>query len=245
MAASSPADCFDTAIEAARIAIGYMTPVILLSDGYIANGEEPWRIPDAASLPKIEVHHRARAEGGNGFLPYLRDADLIRPWVLPGTAGLMHRVGGLEKQDVTGAVSYDPDNHQRMVQLRARKIDNIADTVPAQTVLGPEKGELLVLTWGGSAGAALSAVQRVQKRGFSVACAVLRYLHPLPRNLGELLLRYKRILIPELNMGQLRFLIRGRFGVDATGLNKIKGKPFLISEIESKIMELVTQGMNQ
>jgi 2-oxoglutarate/2-oxoacid ferredoxin oxidoreductase subunit alpha len=245
LAASSPSDCFDVAVEASRIAMQYMTPVILLSDGFIANGEEPWLIPDYASMPRIQVPHPTESNGDDGFQPYQRDQNLVRPWVLPGTPNLMHRIGGLEKKDGGGGVCYEPDNHQRMTELRARKIDNIVEIIPGQTVSGSAQGDLLVLSWGGTAGAAGTAVSRVQKRGYSVAFANVRYLHPLPRNLGEILGRYRRVLIPELNTGQFRFLIRGRYGVDAIGLNKIKGKPFLISEIESKIMELVATDGNQ
>ncbi len=239
IAASSPADCFDTAVEAARIAVRYMTPVILLSDGYIANGEEPWRIPDVSSLPPIEVSHPTRPNSDTGYQPYLRNAEIVRPWVLPGTPGLMHRVGGLEKQDITGGVSYEAANHQKMVQLRAAKICGIAESIPPQSVIGPETGDLLVLSWGGACGAARTAAGRVRSRGHAVAFANLRYLHPMPRNLGDLLKRYRRVLIPELNTGQLRFVIRGSYGVDAVGLNKVQGKPFLISEVESKIVDLL------
>ncbi|HVP13768.1 MAG TPA: 2-oxoacid:acceptor oxidoreductase subunit alpha [Phycisphaerae bacterium] len=246
IAASSPSDCFDAAIEASRIAMQHMTPVILLSDGFIANGEEPWRIPDYASLPKITVTHPTESNDGNGFLPYQRDEDSVRPWVLPGTPNLMHRIGGLEKKDVSGGVCYEPENHQRMTELRATKIANIAEKLPLQTVQGPAEGDLLVLTWGGTAGAAGTAVSRVQKRGCSVAFANVRHLHPLPRNLGPILANYRQVLIPELNTGQFRFLIRGHYGIDAVGLNKIQGKPFLVSEIESKIMNLVaTNGGNR
>lgn len=239
LAASSPASCFDAAIEAARIAVRFMTPVILLSDGYIANGEEPWRIPDVSALPRIEPWHPTKPNSDAGYRPYLRNDELARPWALPGTPGLMHRVGGLEKQDITGGVSYEAENHHKMVQLRAAKIDGIAQIVPPQSVFGPPEGDLLVLSWGGAGGAARTAVDRAQKRGSAVAHADLRYLNPMPRNLGELLRKYRRVLIPELNTGQLRFVIRGRYGVDAVGLNKIQGKPFLISEIESKIMGLL------
>jgi len=244
LAASSPADCFDCAIEAVRIAFAYMTPVILLTDGYIANGEEPWAVPDVASLPKIEVSHPTEPNGGgNGhageFLPYKRDKRLVRPWAILGTPGLEHRIGGLEKKDVTGEVNYDPDNHHHMVMTRAKKIANIADDIPEQVVVGPDKGDVLVVGWGGTAGAIRSAVERVQAQGSAVAYTHLRYLFPFPRNLGAILRNYKKVLIPELNAGQLRKLIRASYLVDAIGLNKIKGKPFLISEIEAKIGELL------
>lgn len=243
LAANSPVDCFYTAIEAVRIAMKFMTPVILLSDGYIANGEEPWAIPDSKSLPRIEVHHPPAPSNGHHFMPYERNEFLARPWALPGTPGLEHRIGGLEKQDVTGNVSYDPENHQRMIHLRAKKIASIAMDIPEQTVLGPTSGDLLVLGWGGTMGAIRSAVERVQKQGHSVAACHLKYLFPFPRNLGQILSNYKKILIPELNMGQLRMLIRANFLVDALGYNKIKGKPFLISELELKIKE-VLEGKN-
>ncbi|MFQ5428693.1 MAG: 2-oxoacid:acceptor oxidoreductase subunit alpha [Phycisphaerae bacterium] len=243
LAASSPADCFDAAIEACRLAVQFMTPVILLSDGYIGNGEEPWAIPKVSDLPRIEVRHPAENNGnGGGFLPYLRNKDLVRPWALPGTPGLEHRIGGLEKQDVTGNVNHDAENHQHMVMTRAKKIANVANQIPEQAVLGPERGDLLVLGWGGTAGAIRSAVERVQRQGRAVACAHLRYLNPFPRNLGAVLANYKQVLIPELNAGQLLLMIRAHYLVDAIGLDKIQGKPFLISEIETKINELLANG---
>jgi 2-oxoglutarate/2-oxoacid ferredoxin oxidoreductase subunit alpha len=240
VAAQSPADCFEVALEAWRIAVRYMTPVILLSDGYIANGAEPWKIPKVDDLTKITVEH----PGPNGsedhvFLPYQRDERLARPWAIPGTPGLMHRIGGLEKQDITGNVCYDPANHEHMVQLRAAKIAGIARDIPQQQVVGPQEGKLLVLSWGGTFGACATAVRNVVAEGGSVAHAHLRYLNPLPANIGEILKRYERVLIPELNRGQLRLLIRGEFLVDAIGLNKIQGKPFAIREITEKIRELL------
>ncbi|OWY70416.1 2-oxoglutarate ferredoxin oxidoreductase subunit alpha [cyanobacterium TDX16] len=236
IAANSPSDCFNCAIEAVRIATKYMTPVILLTDGYIANGEEPWAIPDLATLPKIEIKH-PKADNGHPFMPYERNESLSRPWAIPGTPGLEHRIGGLEKQDVTGNVSYDAENHQKMIHLRAKKIANIALDVPELTVAGPEKGDLLVIGWGGTYGAIRSAVERVQKQGHKVAAAHIRYLNPFPRNLGQILSNYKNVLVPELNMGQLRMLLRANYLVDAKGYNKIKGKPFLISELEIAIKE--------
>ncbi len=245
LSASTPSDCFDVAIEACRIAIRYMTPVIVLSDGYIANGEEPWAIPEVASLPQINVQHPSEANAEEGFMPYLRNQDLTRPWAIPGTPGLQHRIGGLEKADVTGTVCYDPDNHERMIQLRARKVAGIAHHLPAQKVEGPERGDLLVLGWGGTAGAIRSAVESVQQRGQAVAVAQLRYLNPFPSNLAEVLASYRQVLIPELNTGQLRYAIRAEFGVQGVGLNKTQGKPFLISEIESRIMELLQDRTDQ
>jgi 2-oxoglutarate ferredoxin oxidoreductase subunit alpha len=255
VAPCSPADCFQMVFEAVRLAVGYMCPVFLLSDGYLANGAEPWLIPNLAQLPRIVVRHpQAVGSGqwavgskevkgnGNGtapFLPYQRDERLVRPWAVPGTAGLEHRIGGLEKEDITGNVSYDPANHEHMVHVRAQKIANIANDIPLLTVSGPEEGDLLVIGWGGTYGSILTAVQRAQRKGYKVASAHLRYLNPMPRNTGEVLKRYKRILVPELNAGQLRLLLRSYFLVDAVGLNKIQGKPFLVSEIEEKITEML------
>jgi 2-oxoglutarate ferredoxin oxidoreductase subunit alpha len=234
LAARSPADCFDVAIEAWRIAAGYMTPVVLLSDAYVANGSEPWRIPGTDELPKIEVTHPGSSDG-EPFLPYARDERLSRPWAIPGTPGLMHRIGGLETQDRTGAVSYDPANHELMVKLRARKIAGIAGDIPHQAVEGPQSGSLLLLTWGGTYGAAATAVRQLWNDGASVAHAHLRYLNPFPANLGELVKRYRRVLVAELNSGQLRTLVRARFLVDAAGLNKITGRPFAVTEIVEAI----------
>ena len=241
LAACSPADCFDVAQEAWRIAVRYMTPVCLLSDGYIANGSEPWLIPDEKSLPTIEISHPGPPANGNPFMPYARDKRLARPWAIPGTEGLTHRIGGLEKQDITGNVSYDPDNHQHMVHLRAEKVANIADEIPLQEVDGPDHGELLVLSWGGTYGACATAVHDVQTHGLAVAHCHLRYLNPFPKNLGDILSAYDRVLIPELNMGQLRTLVRARYLVDAIGLNKVQGKPFNVGEVVAKIEELVAK----
>ncbi len=235
IAARSPADCFEVAQEAWRIAVRFMTPVIILSDGYIANGAEPWRIPDPDSLPRISIEHPGPAENGEPFLPYQRNERLARPWAIPGTPGLMHRVGGLEKQDITGNVSYDPDNHQHMTNVRNKKVAGIAEDIPLQAVDGPEKGPLLLLSWGGTYGACLTAVRRARKMGHNVAHAHLRYMNPFPRNLGELLGNYERVLIPELNCGQLRLLIRSKYLVDAVGLNKVQGKPFIVAELVEKI----------
>ncbi|MEK7756680.1 MAG: 2-oxoacid:acceptor oxidoreductase subunit alpha [Planctomycetota bacterium] len=238
LAASSPSDCFNMAIESVRIATKFMMPVILLTDGYIANGEEPWLLPDVKNLPKIEIKHPTE-DKNHPFMPYERNQNLARPWAIPGTKGLEHRIGGIEKQDITGNISYDPENHERMVHLRAKKVATIALDIPLQTVMGPETGDLLVLGWGGTAGAIRSAVERVQAQGHSVAAAHIRYMNPFPRNIGELMKNYKKILVPELNMGQLRSLIRSIYLVDAIGYNKIKGKPFLIAELETKIKEVL------
>jgi 2-oxoglutarate/2-oxoacid ferredoxin oxidoreductase subunit alpha len=242
VAPCSPADCFAMTFEAVRLAISFMTPVFLLSDGYLANGAEPWLLPDLAALPKITVKHPTKPnDNGNGaaFLPYKRDERLVRQWAIPGTAGLEHRIGGLEKEDVTGNVSYDPANHEHMVKVRAQKIANIADAIPPLKVNGPEEGDLLVLGWGGTYGCILSAVERAQRKGFQVASAHLRYLNPMPKNIGEVLKRYKKVLVPELNSGQLRMLLRATHLVDAAGLNKVQGRPFLVSEIEEKIAQLL------
>ncbi len=241
IAAASPADCFDVACEAWRIATRFMTPVVVLSDGFIANGSEPWRIPNVDDLPKIEIRHPEPIADGEHFLPYERDERLSRPWALPGTAGLMHRIGGLEKQNGTGNVSYDPDNHEEMVRLRAQKVANVAEDIPLQEVHGPESGDLLVISWGGTYGACTTAVTRCQKEGLSVAHAHLRYLCPFPRNLQEIVKNYKRVLVPELNLGQLRMLLAMAFCPDAIGLNKVKGKPFDVAEIIEKIKAIVEE----
>jgi 2-oxoglutarate ferredoxin oxidoreductase subunit alpha len=237
IAASGPSDCFDVAIEAWRVATRFMTPVILLSDGYIANGAEPWKIPDVNKLPRIEVRHPAPQTNGEAFMPYERDENLARPWALPGTPGLMHRVGGLEKQDGTGNVSYDPENHQHMVQTRARKVELVADFVDELKVEGADSGTL-VLSWGGTHGSCHTAVMQCNADGLKVGHAHLRWLNPFPRNLGEILKKFDQVLIPELNSGQLRLLVRQKYLIDAKGLNKIKGKPFQVSEIVDAIKEL-------
>lgn len=239
LAARSPADCFDVAREAWRIAVGYMTPVIVLSDASIANGSEPWLIPRMDDLELIRVFHPGPASDGHEFQPYRRDERLARPWALPGTPGLMHRLGGLEKEDVTGAVSYDPANHQRMVNLRAEKIAGIARGIPPQIVEGPDRGKVLVLGWGGSYGALATAVRELWQRGEPVAHAHLRYLNPFPANLREILRRFDKVLVPELNRGQLRSLIRAEFLVDAAGLNKVTGRPFAVAEVVQKIESLL------
>jgi len=240
LAARSPADCFDVAQEAWRIAVRFMTPVCVLTDGYIANGSEPWRIPEMRSLPKIEVTHPLPSDDGEPFHPYTRDARLARPWAVPGTAGRMHRIGGLEKQDGSGNVSYDPLNHQHMVELRARKVAGIARDIPAQEVDGPPRGRLLVLSWGGTYGACATAVHEVQQQGAAVAHCHLRYLNPLPTNLGAILARFDNVLVPELNLGQLRMMIRARYVLDAVGLCKVQGKPFSVSEVVARIEELLS-----
>ena len=239
LAARSPADCFDVAQEAWRIAVRFMTPVMMLTDGYLANGSEPWRIPDASSLPPIEIKHPGPSENGHVFHPYERDERLARPWALPGTPGLMHRIGGLEKQDITGNVNYEPDNHQHMVLTRARKVAGVANDIPLQEVVGPQSGKVLVLSWGGTYGACATAVNQILATGGSAAHCHLRYLYPFPRNLGEILSQYEKVLVPELNCGQLRMVLRSEYLVDAIGFNKIKGKPFTVAELVQKIQELL------
>ncbi|HYV85522.1 MAG TPA: 2-oxoacid:acceptor oxidoreductase subunit alpha [Patescibacteria group bacterium] len=237
VAPATPAECFSMAIEAFRIAIKYMTPVFFLSDGYLANGSEPWRVPKVSDLPKIDVQFRTDPEG---FQPYSRDPKtLARPWAVPGTPGLEHRIGGLEKEDVTGNVSYDPLNHDRMVRLRAEKIARIADDIPLIEVMGKESGRVLVVGWGGTFGAIASAVELLQKKGSPVSAIHLRYLSPFQRNLGEILKRFDKVLVPELNLGQLRTLLRARYLVDAVGLNKIQGRPFKVAEIVRAIEDLL------
>jgi 2-oxoglutarate ferredoxin oxidoreductase subunit alpha len=244
IAARGPADCFEVAQEAWRIAVRFMTPVMILSDGYIANGSEPWLLPDVKSLPPIEVMHPAAEDynghaGGRPFLPYERDERLARPWAIPGTAGLMHRIGGLEKQDVTGNVNYEPANHEHMVHQRARKVAGIAHDIPPLEVDGPASGRLLVLSWGGTYGACATAAEQMRARGATVAHAHLRYLNPFPANLEDVLHSYDQVLIPELNLGQLRLLIRGTFLIDAVGLNKVQGRPFHVAEVVRKIEEML------
>jgi 2-oxoglutarate/2-oxoacid ferredoxin oxidoreductase subunit alpha len=237
VAPATPADCFAMAFEAFRIATKFMTPVFFLSDGYLANGSEPWRISSINELPRIDVKFRTDPEG---FHPYLRDKEtLARPWAIPGTAGLEHRIGGLEKQHVTGNVSYHPENHEFMVRLRAEKIAGIANFIPEIEVFGKPEGKVLVVGWGGTYGAITSAVEVLQKRGESVSAIHLRYLNPFPRNLGDILSRFEKVLIPELNLGQLQLLLRARYLVDAVGLHKVKGRPFKISELMEKIEEVL------
>ncbi len=237
VAPATPAECFDYAIEAWRIALKYMTPVVYLSDAFLATGSEPWRIPDVADLPNIEVdNHTDRAT----FQPYARDPEtLARPWAVPGTAGLEHRIGGLEKADITGNVSYDPENHHRMQTLRAQKVAGIARDIPHLQVFGPSAGDLLILGWGSTYGAIRSAAERLQAQGHAVAHAHLRHLNPFPVNIEDVLRSYRRVLIPEVNLGQLLMLIRARFLIDAVGLDKVRGKPFRIAEIEEEALRLL------
>lgn len=240
IAAATPSDCFVMAQEAIRLAIEFMTPVFLLSDGYIANGAEPWKIPKTTDLQPIRVVHPTEPNGKDGdYLPYLRNEKGARPWAIPGTPGLEHRLGGLEKADGTGNVSYDPENHENMIAIRENKIANIANHIPEQEVEGQESGDLLVLSWGGTYGSVRTAVRAANEKGQSVGHAHLRYINPFPRNLGEIFKRFKKILIPELNAGQLRLIIRGKYLVDAIGYNKVQGKPFLTTELNAKFDEVL------
>jgi 2-oxoglutarate ferredoxin oxidoreductase subunit alpha len=233
LAAGTPGDCFYAAIEAARIALTFRTPVYLLSDAYLANGAEPWLIPDVEALPKIEVEF---AQANGEFLPYARDPEtLARPWAIPGTPGLEHRIGGLEKADRTGNISYDPDNHDLMTRLRSAKVAAVAKVIDDQPVDHQEGADLLVLSWGGTYGPVHAGVRRVRRGGGKVAHAHLRWLNPFPRNLGDVLRSYDRVLIPEMNLGQLLRLVRSDFLVDAHGYNRVRGQPFRASEIEEAI----------
>jgi 2-oxoglutarate/2-oxoacid ferredoxin oxidoreductase subunit alpha len=241
VSASTPSDCFSAAYEAVRIAVQHMTPVILLSDGYIANGAEPWKFPKSEDLPPIEVKFKTElGDGEHNFLPYLRDEKLARPWAIPGTAGLEHRIGGLEKQNITGNVNYEPENHQLMVNIRQEKVDKIADHIPLQKIdSGPEKGKLLVLGWGSTYGSIKSSVAELQREGYAVSHAHLRYLRPFPKNLGEILRRFEQILIPEINNGQLIKIIRDQYFVDAKAHNKIMGIPITKTELVMKLREML------
>jgi 2-oxoglutarate ferredoxin oxidoreductase subunit alpha len=237
VAPATPGETFWYAFEAWRLALKYMTPVVYLSDAFLGTGAEPWPIPRVEDLPDISVQNWTERQG---FQPYVRDPrTLARPWAIPGTPGLEHRIGGLEKADITGNVSYDPENHHRMQVLRQAKIAGIANDIPELEVAGPAEGDLLILGWGSTYGSIRSAVERLQARGESVAHAHLRYLNPFPRNIGEVVRAYKRVLIPEINLGQLSLLIRGRYLVDAVGYNKVRGKPFRIAEIEAEADRLL------
>jgi 2-oxoglutarate ferredoxin oxidoreductase subunit alpha len=242
VSASTPSDCFEAAYEAVRIAVQHMTPVILLSDGYIANGAEPWRFPKADDLASIDVKFKTeKGEEESTFLPYLRDEKLVRPWAIPGTPGLEHRIGGLEKQNITGNVSYDPENHQLMVKIRQEKVDKIAEYIPEQQLdSGPEKGKILILGWGSTYGAIKSAVAELLSEGHAVSHAHLRYMRPFPRNLGTMLKNFDHILIPEINNGQLIKIIRDQFLVDAKGYNKIMGVPITKTELVMKLHEILS-----
>jgi len=243
LAAASPKDCFEVALEAARLAVRHMVPVVLLSDGYIATGSEPWKLPDVASLPDLRVEFRTDPAG---FTPYLRDPEtLARPWAVPGTPGLEHRIGGLEKEDVTGNVSYDPANHEHMVRLRAEKVARIARDIPELEVDGEPSGRLLVLGWGSTAGAITGAVNAARRQGREVSRAHLRYLNPMPANLGEVLARFERVLVPEMNLGQLALLLRARFLKDVISLSKVQGRPFTRNEILDEIVLLLEHPLDR
>jgi 2-oxoglutarate ferredoxin oxidoreductase subunit alpha len=234
VACASPADCFEAALEATRLAVKYMTPVMLLSDGYVANGSEPWRLPKIADLPKIPVRF---ASDPATFKPYLRDpATLARSWAKPGTPGLEHRIGGIEKQDVTGNVNYEPANHEHMVRIRAAKVAGIAQDIPEATPQGASSGKVLVLSWGGTAGSVAGALTRFDAKAKGVGWVHLRHVNPFPRNLGEVLKRYERVLIPELNLGQLATLVSAAFGVPVIKFNKVQGRPFTTSEVADRIL---------
>jgi len=241
VAAKSPADCFTMAYEASRLALKYMTPVVLLTDGYIANGSEPWMIPDAAALPDITTNRAApKAPDTGDFLPYFRNPEtLARPWAVPGTKGLEHRIGGLEKAQQTGKISYDPDNHDAMTRERHAKVAGIAKDIPAQAVEGDPSADLLVVSWGGTYGAVSTAVSDCNANGIKVAHAHIQYINPFPANLGQILGSYKKVVIPELNMGQLRLVLSGTYGVPAIGINLVRGKPFRISYLVDKFERIV------
>ncbi len=237
LAASTPADCFWVAVEASRIALKYMVPVIILTDGYLANGAEPWRIPKLDEIPGIPVKFTTEPEN---FQPYKRDPDtLARPWAIPGTPGLEHRIGGLEKQEVTGNVNYEPLNHEHMVRLRAAKVEAIVQDVPNVLPIGDAEGDLLIVAWGSTYGSIMQSVKTQRAKGRKIGYLHLRYLNPLPANLGEVLKRYKRVLVPELNMGQLLWVLRAKYLVNAVGLNKIQGRPFKQNELDQKIEEML------
>jgi 2-oxoglutarate ferredoxin oxidoreductase subunit alpha len=259
VAPRSPSDCFDMILEAVRLATQFMCPVFFLSDGYLANGAEPWRIPNLDQLPKLSITFATQpnSEGWNGpahesgldgegggagkFLPYKRDARLVRPWAIPGTPGLEHRIGGLEKQDITGNISYDPLNHEHMTRVRRQKIENIADFIPELEVTGDVDADILLAGWGGTYGAITTAVERLRRRGIKVAQVHFRYLNPMPKNTEAVLKRYKTILVPELNTGQLCWLLRAKYLVPAIPISKVQGKPFLVSELEEAVESALVQ----
>ena len=241
LASSTPGDCFYVAYEACRIAVKYMTPVMLLTDGYLANGSEPWIVPDIKELPPIDVKFADKSSIVDGqFMPYLRNKDtLARPWAKPGTENLEHRIGGIEKEDVTGNVNYDPENHHFMVKTRALKVQNIANELPPTDVFGEKSGDLLILSWGGTQGACRSATEALVNDGKKVSHIHLRWINPLPNDLGELLIKFKHVLIPEINLGQLIKIIRAEYLIDAIDLNKVKGKPISSAEIQEKVKKIL------
>jgi 2-oxoglutarate ferredoxin oxidoreductase subunit alpha len=243
VAPCSPADCFDAAVEACRIALTYRTPVLLLSDGYLANGSEPWRIPDLTALPDLRVEFATEPNHDGAFWPFLRDPQtLARPWAVPGTPGLEHRIGGIEKSDGPGNISYDPDNHERMVRLRQAKVDGVAASIPPLEVDDPtDRARLLVLGWGSTYGPIAAACETARAEGIDVAQAHLRHLNPFPANTAEVLRRYDRVLVPEMNLGQLALLVRGRFLVDAIGYNRVRGLPFKAAELVAAIKDVIAR----
>ena len=240
VAPCTPSDCFDVIYEAARIAVEHMTPVFFLSDGYIANGSEPWNFPESKDLVPIKVKKLAAAGDDEKYKPYVRNEQLVRDWAIPGVKGLEHRVGGLEKENETGNVSYDPANHELMVRLRAKKVANISDTIPDQKIeVGQDSGKVLVLGWGSTFGASKTAVTELVKNRMKVSQAHVRYLNPLPKNLGDLISRFDKVLVPEINDGQFVKLIRDKYLVDAIPFNKIMGIPFSSQEIKEKVLEII------
>jgi 2-oxoglutarate ferredoxin oxidoreductase subunit alpha len=237
---ATPADCFDCAVEAARVAIRYRTPVILLADTFLTNSSEPWRLPSSEDLPDLDPRFATAAKNGAEFLPYKRDEHGGRPWAIPGTPGLQHRIGGLEKEDGTGNISYEPANHALMTSLRAGKLEKLAEEMPELEVTGDKDAELLVLGWGSTYGVIQAAARRVRERGIPIATAHLRYLDPLPTNTGDVVKSFSKVLVPELNCGQLLGIIRGNFLVDAVGYNKMEGLPILAEELEEEILEILS-----
>ncbi len=237
IAPATPGDCFWVALEACRIALKYMTPVIILSDGYLANGAEPWRVPGLDELPDFPTRFRTDPEG---FQPFMRDPEtLARPWAVPGTPGLEHRIGGIEKQDVTGNINYEPENHDKMVRLREAKVAGVVREVPDVVPAGDSEGDLVIVGWGSTHGSITAALHSLRAKGHKIGHIHIRHLNPLPKNLGEALRRYKKVLVPEMNLGQLCFLLRGRYVVDAISYSKVEGKPFKQSEIENKVLEVL------
>jgi 2-oxoglutarate/2-oxoacid ferredoxin oxidoreductase subunit alpha len=241
VAPATPSDCFDAAFEACRISLEHMVPVYFLSDGYLANGSEPWKFPQTKDLKKVNVKFEPPRNGdsnGEKYLPYLRDERLVRSWAIPGTAGIEHRVGGLEKEENTGDVSYNPENHQKMTNLRQDKVDKIADFIPLQSVdSGNDEGDVLILGWGSTYGSIRTAARELREEGMDITHAHIKYLNPFPKNLGELIGRFKHVLVPEMNSGQLVKLIRDKYFVDAVGINKVKGRPFFVDELKRKIKD--------
>jgi len=240
VAAYTPGNCFDAAIETVRIAVKYRTPVILLSDTFLTNSSEPWRLPDVETLPAMDPHFATEVNHDGGFMPYLRDDHLSRPWAIPGTPGLQHRIGGLEKEDVTGAISYEGANHERMTHLRAAKVEKIAEDIPPLSVDDPDgDADLLVAGWGSSYGAILAGARRARERGLKVATAHFTHLNPLPKNTEDVLRRYPRVLLPEMNLGQLAMILRARFLIDVESYTKVQGQPIHAAEVEHEILERV------